>query len=94
MAKVAALWSSCPFVPRPDRLVPGASEDGVIVGFRRESERGQGCRRSTVYMGGFTSLSEFIVLAGYSINKGSDDLTYFKHYPPCCPGTFGHVDSA
>lgn len=30
----------------------------------------------------------------YGINKGSDDLTYFEHYPPCCPGTFSHVDSA
>lgn len=28
------------------------------------------------------------------IKKGRDDLTYFEHYSPCCPGTFSHVDSA
>ena len=27
------------------------------------------------------------------MTKGEDDLTYFEHYPPCCPSTFGNVDS-
>ena len=30
----------------------------------------------------------------YGINMGRGDLTYFEHYPPCCPSTFGYVYSA
>ena len=58
MAKVAALWGSSGSVPGPDGFVPGAGEDRVIARCRcrRESERGQGRRGSTIDMGGFTSL--------------------------------------
>lgn len=30
----------------------------------------------------------------YCIERGKDDLTYFEHYPPCCPSTFSYVHSA
>lgn len=29
----------------------------------------------------------------YGINEGKGDLTYFEHYPPCSPSTFGYVYS-
>ena len=28
------------------------------------------------------------------MNTGIDDLTYFEHYPPCSPSTFGYVYGA
>ncbi len=92
MAKVAALWGSSGSFPRPDGFVPRAGEDAVITGCSRESERGQGCRRSTIDMRGFTSLWDVSRL--YGMSKGIDDLTYFEHYPPCSPSTFGYVYSA